>query len=84
MSHNPDPTKILIDSDVIRHFIYGGRLNDIVKIFPDRIIMVDVVRDELYRSTSLRLTIHNFIRQCNIKFYDEVLKMNKFLILIII
>lgn len=53
MKSNADETKILIDADVIRHFIAGGKLQDIVKVFPDRIVLVDAVRDELFRSRKI-------------------------------
>lgn len=67
MKNNDDETKILIDADVIRHFIEGGKLNDIVKVFPDRIIMVDIVKNELLRSRRLKPIVESFITTCKIE-----------------
>lgn len=61
MSENKDQEKILLDSDVIRHFIKGDRLLYLPKIFPNRLIIVDIVKDELCRSHSIATTVNNFI-----------------------
>lgn len=53
--------KILLDSDVIRHFIKGADLGVLANIFKGRLVMLDVVRDELCRSKSLVVIITNFI-----------------------
>lgn len=67
MSHSDDEIKILIDADVVRHFIYGGKIFDIAKIFPRRIVMVDVVKKELCRSKKLDQPVNNFISMCKIE-----------------
>jgi predicted nucleic acid-binding protein len=58
-----DTTKILIDADVIIHFIKGNKLNLIPHIFPDRIVFVDKVLDELYFLKKYQIIISNFISQ---------------------
>ena len=67
MKSKADETKILIDADVIRHFIAGGNLYDIIKIFPDRIVIVDVVRDELLRSKKIKPIVESFKTDCKIE-----------------
>ena len=67
MKRNADETKILIDADVIRHFIEGGKLNDIPKIFTNRIVLVDIVKGELYRSKKIKPLIETFIATCKIE-----------------
>jgi len=75
MSHNDDDIKILIDADVIRHFIYGSKVSDVVKIFPRRIVMLDIVKKELCRSKKLIQPVNNFISECKI---EEVKLENNF------
>ncbi|NOX64347.1 MAG: hypothetical protein GXO85_00785 [Chlorobi bacterium] len=62
---NNDTTKILIDSDVIIHFIKGDKLDLIPSIFPDRIAFVDKVLEELYLIPRTQILIHNFISNNN-------------------
>lgn len=62
--------KILLDSDVIRHFIKGSSLLDLPRIFPDRLLMLKNVKDELCRSKSLQPIVTNFISFCNIEEID--------------
>ena len=41
-------TKIVLDADVINHFVRGNRLSLLPKIFPDyQFIVLDVVKKEL-------------------------------------
>jgi len=41
-------TKIVLDADVINHFVRGGRLSLLPKIFPEyQLIVLDVVKKEL-------------------------------------
>lgn len=40
-------TDLILDSDVIISFIKGGKINDIDKIFPNRLLVTDVVIEEL-------------------------------------
>lgn len=41
-------TKIVLDADVINHFVRGGKLSLLPKIFPEfQYIVLDVVKKEL-------------------------------------
>lgn len=55
-----DP-QILLDADVIRHFLNGGRIFDLPKIFPNQFVILDIVKDELIRSKSLKQSVENFL-----------------------
>ncbi len=52
---------ILLDSDVIRHFIYGGKLDKLASIFPGKFMILDKVRQEICRSASLKPVVEGFI-----------------------
>src|SRR5690554_2839330 len=62
-----DLPKILLDSDVVRHFISGGRILHLSSIFPGRFVMLDKVKDELCRSKSLRQPVTNFLMMSRIE-----------------
>lgn len=66
MSKN-DETKILLDSDVVRHFLSGKQLDKLSKIFPNRFVMLDRVQRELYKSTKLIGPIGEFITKSKIE-----------------
>lgn len=66
MSKN-DETKILLDSDVVRHFYSGGQLNKLASIFPNRFVMLDKVKTELFRSKSLVQPISDFLSSSSIE-----------------
>lgn len=53
---------ILLDSDVVRHFINGNRILELKEIFPGRFAMLDKVKDELCRSRSIEPYVVNLIR----------------------
>ena len=53
--------KILLDSDVIRHFIKGEKLNILIKLYSNHLVILDVVSDELLRSEHLHTEISNFV-----------------------
>jgi predicted nucleic acid-binding protein len=57
-----DDTRILLDSDVIRHLIKGERLSLLCELYGSHLILLDVVRDELLRSKQLETIIENFIK----------------------
>lgn len=61
MAAVPKEKKILLDSDVIRHFIKGDHLLELPKLFPDRLLMLQNVKNELCRSKNLVLIVNNFI-----------------------
>jgi len=52
---------ILIDADVVSHFISGGQILILNKIFPNRILILDKVYDELKRLTSKSKEVENLI-----------------------
>ena len=60
MSKKNEPS-ILLDSDVVRHFLNGGRIHQLSSIFPGRFVMLDKVRDELCRSKGLVTPVANFL-----------------------
>lgn len=62
--------RILLDSDVIRHFIKGSTLSDLPRIFPKRLLMLKNVKDELCRTKSLQVMVTNFISFCKIEELD--------------
>ena len=67
MADNKGGTKILMDSDVIRHFIDGGKILEMHKIFPRRLVIIDVVKKELCRSIKIKPIVLNFISFCKIE-----------------
>jgi predicted nucleic acid-binding protein len=87
MCEKNNSIQILIDADVIIHFIDGGRLNDLPAIFPNRIVFVDKVLEELYSFRQYKVQVFNFIAQnnfdkieldSNIEFISEYAKLIKF------
>jgi len=65
-----DDTKILLDSDVIRHLIKGDKLSLLHKLFGDHLVLLKVVYDELFRSTQIQPIIENFIKFNNLKIIE--------------
>jgi hypothetical protein len=53
--------KILLDSDVFRHFYSGNQLGTLASVYPGRICFPDLVKDELQRSRSLIIPVNEFI-----------------------
>ncbi|MCX6170010.1 MAG: hypothetical protein NTX65_11750 [Ignavibacteriales bacterium] len=79
--------KILIDADVIIHFVDGNRLNTIPAIFPNRIVFIDKVLEELYLFPQYKVQVFNFISvnnferidlDSNLDFILEYAKLQKF------
>lgn len=62
--------KILIDSDVIRHLIKGGRLELLYALYGKKLVLLDVVRDELMRSSQIQTQLGNFIAFYKIEVKD--------------
>jgi hypothetical protein len=52
---------ILIDADVVSHFITGGQILILGKIFPNRILILDKVYAELERTPNKKVQIQNLI-----------------------
>jgi predicted nucleic acid-binding protein len=67
---------ILLDSDVVRHFISGGKIDMLTSIYPGRFAMLDKVRDELCRSKQLKSIIENFIIRSNLLVVSFPSEMN--------
>jgi predicted nucleic acid-binding protein len=61
MSKQKDETTILLDADVVIHFIKGGYQMKLVSIFPGRLVMLDKVKQELMKRKSEALGIENFL-----------------------
>jgi predicted nucleic acid-binding protein len=70
MTKKTNEPKILLDSDVVRHFLKGGKILDLPKIYPNRLVMLDVVRNELCLSTHIRNDVNKFITFCRIDIKD--------------
>ena len=54
--------KILLDCDVVIHFLKGGRILELPTIFPGRFVMLDKVYNELMKRSSNFLAIEIFLR----------------------
>lgn len=70
MSSMTSNIKILLDSDVIRHLIKGDRLSLLPDLYGNQLVLLDVVRDELFRSIQVQTVIENFIRFYKIEVRD--------------
>jgi hypothetical protein len=60
---------ILADTDVISHFIVGGEIVSLTKIFPYKVKIVDKVLKELSRFPSKEVEVNNLIR---LKLFEEM------------
>lgn len=69
MSKKNEPN-ILLDADVVRHFLNGNRIHQLTAIFPRRLVMLDKVKQELCRSKGLALPVTNFLTQFKIPLLD--------------
>lgn len=60
--NQPDPgKKILLDCDVIIHFLKGEQILVLPKIFPGQFVILDIVKNELTKYRSLASTFENFL-----------------------
>jgi hypothetical protein len=66
MSRKKNEPKILLDSDVVIHFIKGGQSILLPKAYPGRFVMLDKVHTELSGRHSDSLPIQNFLNWCGI------------------
>lgn len=57
---NGEP-KILLDCDVFIHFLKGGKVLELPKIFPGRFVMLDKIRAELLKRNSNALAVGIFL-----------------------
>ena len=58
--------KILLDSDVVIHFIKGGRQLLLGKLFPERFVMLDKVHTELTKRKKDEAQVTKFLKDCKI------------------
>ena len=61
MSKKSSKPKILLDCDVIIHFIKAGKQFVLPKIFPNQLVVLDKVKSELDKRKSNQLIINNFL-----------------------
>lgn len=54
--------KILLDSDVIIHFEKGDRISTLIKLFQGRLILLDVVDQELRKNQNISIILDNMVR----------------------
>lgn len=60
MTTNGDP-RILLDCDVVIHFLKGGKILELPTIFPGRFVMLDKVQQELQKRNSNILALGFFL-----------------------
>ena len=65
MAKKSNDPKILLDCDVIIHFIKAGKQLLLPKIFPERFVILDKVKAELDKHKSSKTSIDNFIAWSN-------------------
>ena len=65
METNGDP-KILLDCDVVIHFLKGGKILELPSICPGRFVMLDKVHNELRKRNSNILAIGIFLASSKI------------------
>lgn len=61
MAKKSNEPKILLDCDVIIHFIKAGKQLLLPKIFPDRFVILDKIKAELDKRKSNDVPVSNFI-----------------------
>jgi len=53
---------ILIDSDVVIHFVKGEKVSTLIELFPARMMMLDRVEEELRKNKTLNVILENMVR----------------------
>ena len=66
-----DETKILLDADVIRHFIEGEKESKLTKIYPDRLLILNFVQVEIECIDRFRPRLNQLIK-------DELIEVIEF------
>lgn len=66
MAKQKDEPKILLDADVVIHFVKAGYQMKLSAIFSGRLVMLDKVKQELVKRRSEALGIENFLNWCKI------------------
>jgi predicted nucleic acid-binding protein len=61
-----DEPKILLDCDVVIHFIKGQKIMELPTIFPGRFVMLDKVYNELMKRSSNFLAIEVFLKSSGV------------------
>ena len=84
MAKKSNDPKILLDCDVIIHFIKAGKQLLLPKIFPERFVILDKVKAELDKHKSSKTSIDNFIAWSKIPIIEmpksiEIIKEYSFL-----
>jgi len=74
MKKNNAAPKILLDSDVVRHFINGNQIQKLTAIYPKRFVMLDVVFNELCRSKQIEKTVTGFVKMFQVELLDFPVK----------
>ncbi len=65
-------TKIVLDADVIIHFVKAGRFSFLLDIFPDyQYLILDVVYDEVTLNRVMKVQIDNTLRFMSSKLVNE-------------
>lgn len=83
MEKNGEP-KILLDCDVVIHFLKGGKILELPTIFPGRFVMLDKVHNELTKRNSNIIAIGVFLAAGSIpviKMPDEPVIAKEYLLL---
>jgi len=62
-----DEQKILIDADVISHFIKGDMLYKLPEIYPARLIVLDIVKEELSKRKGWKTIIDKFLEKTDVQ-----------------
>ncbi|MBC8319844.1 MAG: hypothetical protein H8E34_03890 [Bacteroidetes bacterium] len=58
-----DPNaKILLDADVLIHFIRGNQIGNLHRVFNNELILIDIVFNEVFMGSSLRTPVENLIK----------------------
>jgi predicted nucleic acid-binding protein len=70
MKMGKDEKLVLLDSDVIIHLFKAGRLSLLQELYPDRVIILDVVYLELLENPTINNHIENLVRFKLAKIYD--------------
>lgn len=77
---NPD-RKILLDADVISHFIKGEQLNSLPHIFPNKLLILDIVKQEISNRSGWDKVIQQFIDNTDVQgvtFPQEIEFLNEY------
>ena len=58
-----DPNaKIMLDADVLIHFIRGNQIGNLHNVFKNELVLIDIVFDEVFNGSSLRTPVENLIK----------------------